>query len=497
MVSEAELQHALNEVNKKRMEKKMRIGGRVHEFSYWKHIRRAIGYIYHKNSISLSDLVNKLGIHVKDIDDILEVLEKSHKLVIKYGTNLIMTDEGKKTAEDLGFKVRGEEIFAPYLREDIEKELIAFIENELPSPDPYLFQWYFTPQSVLKILEYAINEIDVEGMRVACLMTPLIGLALSRTRYCAGDGKEVYVFDADPDIVNHLKKHGVNAIVHDITDPIPEGYENRFDCVFVDPPYEPDFYYTSFSRAIELLRDPKDKVVYCVTPPPEIAYLTSPGSPPLLTSIIPLAKECGLAIEGIAKGLCQYLTPPYETAVLIKRLEIEGKKEVIENWRCSDLTKFRVFRNVISPLPFSFQLPTIKRVNYRRYRNRFLVRALEKFPHEKFYMKPEVKVYEAMKWDEFNDEFLAPIREPYFVLIHDIGTWDDAKNRLIKLYGSVAHHIWIKLTAIHEVNEGVIDHLTHDINSNFQQVPHEEQVKEDLNNFIKKLEEIGLIEVRK
>jgi predicted methyltransferase len=502
LASEAELLHALEEVNRKRREKGKAIGGRIYEFSYWKHIRRAIGYIYHKNgSVSLNELVNKLGIHVKDIEDIAKYLEKvnSHKLVSRFGTKLIMTSEGEETAKNLGFKVRSEEVFVPYLREDIEKESTEFIKNELPSPDPYLYQWYFTPQSILKILEYAINEIDVEGMRVACLMTPTIGLALSKTKYCAGNGKEVYVFEKDTDIVDQLEKHNVNAVEYDIADPVPEDYKGLFECIFIDPPYEPDWYYVSFSRAIELLKEPKDKVIYCVTPPPEIAYLMSPGSPPLLTSIIPLAKECGLAIEDIAKGLCQYLTPPYEAFVLVKeRLAMEERQEVVKSWRCSDLVKFRVFKNVVSPLPFSFPL-TMKERDYKRLgdRKRFLVRALEE-PSEKIYVKPDVGDPDvADKWDKFEDEFFIFIREPYSAYIHDVGTWDDSQNRLIRLYGDVAYYTWVKLITSPEVDERVIDQLLRDIKSNFQRVPSEDQVREDLNNFIKKLEEKGLIRVKK
>jgi predicted methyltransferase len=482
MTTFQEVRSKIQEVNERRVALAKKFGRRLAPLSERKHIRKAIGYIYHEGGqIEIDILVKKLGIHVKDIGDLLSILEEEFKLVRRSGTKLILTSEGDDFAKQIGFKVRGKEIFPPHLVERIEKTLKEFIEEKLPSPDPYLYQWYFTPQSVIKILEYAIVETDIEGDRVACLMSPTIGLALAVSGYC----KEVYVFDADEDMINILKNYyNVNAKVYNISDPIPSILK-RFDCVFIDPPYEEDCYYIVFSRAIELLDEPKDKTIYCVAPPAEIAYLMKPGFPPLLISVLPYAKECGLAIEDIAKGICEYLTPPYEAAPLAQRLDIEQKEAIIRKWRCSDLIKFRVFRETTSPIPFSVELP-FKTVEREKYKRRFLVRT--QIPIEKVYEEPRVEKEEvAKKWDEYLDKFTGPIVAPYYVLIHDVGTWEDPQNRLIKLKGAVAYYLWEKLKNISKIGPDTISDLMVYIKTNFEHAPSEDVIRKHICDYIGKL----------
>lgn len=492
VAAEQELLAKLEEINEFRRTKKKEIKGRIHDLSYWKHVRPAIGYIYHHGKIRINDLVNKLGIHIKDIEDVIGMLVDLD-LVSRRGIELRLTMKGEQYAMSLGFKPR-DRILSPDTKSKIIELLYNFIQKDLPPPDPYLYQWYFDPESVINVLDLMVKELDVEGAKVACLMTPTLGLAIHHS----GLASEVCVLDVDENIVNILKtKYGVSTVKYNIEEPVPHDYRERYDLVIIDPPYEEQFYYVSFCRALELLRDPKDKVVYCVIPPPEIAYLIEPGYPPLINAVFEKMKEVGLTIEAINKGLCEYITPPFEMAVLYRRLQTR-EVEMLRKWRRSDLLKARVYRRSISPLLKERVELQQKELNkYRRIKRnpRFLVRLKELDSYKGLrYTRPDVETpHLAKKWDEINITD-HPLEEPYLVLIHDIGTWEEPENRLIKLKSFTAHFLWKYLENIDEINDDIINQLVKSlIAQGFSDMPSEDQIRNDVVYFIQRLREYKLL----
>lgn len=178
-----------------------------------------------------------------------------------------------------------------------------------------------------------VQEFDVEGRNIACLMAPTIGLSLSLTGYPVNDGEGICVFDKDKNIILSLKNMGIHAVEYDVADPIPEDFHGAFDCVIIDPPYDEDYYFVSLSRAIDLLGGKQYKTVYIVVPPPEVAYLRRIGFPPMILSVLSLLDKCWLLFEDIKKEACRYLSPPYEIAALAKRLEKNPAeiKGILEN----------------------------------------------------------------------------------------------------------------------------------------------------------------------
>jgi predicted methyltransferase len=498
MVTETDLRAQLEEINKKREEvRRTKERRRILPLSWERHVRKAIGYMFRYREFQIPELVDKLKIHVKDIDHILGILE-GNGLVIREENKLRITGNGEEFAEELGFKIRCEKgqdyrAFPPGLRKRLVKEVEEFLIREMDPPDPYLFQWFFTPNSVLEIIEYMIDNFDVEGRKIACLMTPTIGLALHLTGYAKDN--EIYVIEKDKAILQILENHNVQTILWDVTEPILNNERwGYFDCVIADPPYDEDFYFVSLSRALELLGGRQDRVVYVVTPPPEIAYLRRPGFPPLITSIISILDRCGLLLEEIKKGICQYLSPPYEIATLSRRLKLtkEQANKILTTWRSSDLLKASIFRDVTSPLPIRCEIRAQALIKYERYKRRFLVRQEEIKSYKEFtYQKPELKTEEAMEWDRFKDdgEFIKPLSAPYFVLIHDIGDWDDPANRLIKLEGAVAHYLWQIVKSHGTLNTKVIQ----SIKKEFLNTPEVHQIEGDVKDFILNLKKLNLL----
>jgi len=501
MIGINELKDELEKINTERNElRKRREERRMVPLAWDKHIRKAIGYLFRYGRIKLDDLAGNLKIHIKDINYIVKLFEKN-RLIIQNNTNSItITEEGSRIAKDLGFKVQlqnqKDRFLPPYIVKDIEESVNNFIKTSFP-PDPYLFQWYFTPRSVQNIVEYMIKEFDIEGRNVACLMAPTIGLSLSLTGYSANEGKGVYVFDKDENIIQTLRNVGVHAIEYDITEPVPEDFRGSFDCVVIDPPYDEDYYFVALSRAIDLLGGEQYKTIYIVVPPPEIAYLRRIGFPPLILSVLNSLDRCWLLFEDIKKEICRYLSPPYEIAALSTRLGKESQeiKETLENWRSSDLIKASIFRDVVPPLPGKCELSLEPPISYKRYKRRFLECSLKLDEHYKEYgyTKPIIEIQDASEWDEFAKEFNKPPLFPYSVFIHDIGDWDTPSNKLIKLKGAVANFLWERLKTNNTSNTDSIVCLVTEIKQVFLGAPKIKHIENDIKVFIKDLRKLKLI----
>ncbi len=168
---------------------------------------------------------------------------------------------------------------------------------------------------------------------------------------------------------------------------------------------------------------------------------------------------------------------------------------ILTNWRRSDLLRLTLFRDVTSPLPGDVELPSYER-DYERYKRRFLVKMINNMSYDGCtYSRPDVEIKEANRWDEFleNGEFVKGIFPPYYVLIYDIGDWDDYANKLIKLKGYVAHYIWQKIKSGELPDSQFIDTVSFEIKQIFSQAPNIDQIKEDVESFIQKLKELKLI----
>lgn len=500
MIGINELRNELEKINQERDELKMTKSERSMLPLTWdRHIRRAIGYLFRHGQIKLDSLAERLKIHVKDIVCIIEMLEKN-RLIRKIGSNSIMiTEDGNRIAKELGFMVQfqnqKDRLLPPYLIKDIETAIDDFKKNIFP-PNPYLFQWYFAPRSIQNMIEYMIEEFDVEGRNVACLMSPTIGLSLFLTGYTANNGNGVCVFDKDKDVIEGLKKRGVPAVEYDVTDPVPEDFCNFFDCVIIDPPYDEDYYFVALSRAIDLLGGEQYKTIYIVVPPPEVAYLRRIGFPPMILSVLHLLDRCWLLFENINKGICRYLSPPFETAALSTRLKRkpEDINETLEEWRSSDLIKASIFRKVVPPLPGKCELPLEPPLEYERYKRRFLVRSIVINSYKGcIYVKPELEVQEAAEWDEFTKDFAKSLSLPYGVIIHDIGDWGNPANNLIRLKGSVAHYLWREVKGGENIDRGFISRLSSKVKQEFINGPESDQIASDIDAFLKDLKKIKVI----
>jgi predicted methyltransferase len=84
----------------------------------------------------------------------------------------------------------------------------------------------------------------------------------------AGAGRQVTVVETDPDILKILdeaaEEHGweLEAIEHDLRNPLPRSMRNRFGSVFTDPPYAIEGFRLFISRAADLLK-PDGRLYVC------------------------------------------------------------------------------------------------------------------------------------------------------------------------------------------------------------------------------------------
>jgi len=193
MIGINELRNNLERINLERDEvKKTKKERSMLPLTWDRHTRRAIGYLFRHGQVRLDSLAESLKIHIKDVDCIVEMLRKNGLVRMNGANGVMITEDGNRIARELGFKVQfrdqKDRLLPPYLTRDIETAVDNFTKTISP-PNPYLFQWYFTSHSVQDIIEYMIEEFDVEGRNVACLMSPMVGLSLFLTGYTANNGK--------------------------------------------------------------------------------------------------------------------------------------------------------------------------------------------------------------------------------------------------------------------------------------------------------------------
>lgn len=490
-------------------------------------MRIAISNLFRFRELTPLDLCKKLNIHIKNLDDTVEILSKVNLIRKTERDSLRLSEIGVFYAKAwLGLRSRilkGDKLLSMVQRKQIKNKVLEFVKKVEP-PDPYLFQWFFTPDSVIEIVEYMLRNFDIEGRKVACLMTPTVALAIALTGYPS----EVWAIDKDGALLKLLEDESEGKLktyeydvqdmtpedlLYDVQDRTPEDLSrarNKFDCFIIDPPYQEDWYTVSISRALDLVGGLKDKTGYIVVPPDEIAYSKKFGFPPLIATILHDLREYGLTLDQIWKGVLNYLTPPFEKAILRRRV---SRKEY-DNWRTADLLRIKVFRETRSSIPGSSVIseftPERKIIaNISRYNRRFLERqASNDVEVESHSFSPVIKIRKASEWDEFLKVFLAPsLPENCSVLFHDIGDWDQngkdcCANRLILIEGAAWKFVWNAIkrkiwNAINKemkkgeiLNEEFVETTLKDLAETFRNIPIKD---EHIIQFLKRLVELGLL----
>src|SRR5215212_4991845 len=119
----------------------------------------------------------------------------------------------------------------------------------LPEPHPLDFDWRFT-STTLPFLRKLINATNRES--VAVLGAP------SLYKHLADSGLDVWFFDKNSRIVEHLRKSGYSHLNEvDLMTPLP--FSRHFHWVMADAPWYPE-HYEGFMRAATQLMVPGGKL---------------------------------------------------------------------------------------------------------------------------------------------------------------------------------------------------------------------------------------------
>lgn len=138
MPSINELKDELEKINIERDEtKKQKQDRRMLPLIWDRHIRQGIGYLFRYGHIKLDDLAEKLKIHIKDVEYVVRILEKTGLVVKSEKDSITITQEGDRIAKELGFEVQlqnqTDRLLSPYLIKDIEEKTDDFIKQIPPS----------------------------------------------------------------------------------------------------------------------------------------------------------------------------------------------------------------------------------------------------------------------------------------------------------------------------------------------------------------------------
>jgi len=132
------------------------------------------------------------------------------------------------------------------------------ILSNRPPPEFALDQSHADFSTIIKKTLYLIKKGDIEGRRIIFLGDDdNISLAVGLTKLA----EKITVLDIDKRIINFLSEsaknlgiNNFNALFHDLREPCPEKFFNKYDIVIMDPPYTNEGLRLFLNRAKEVLK---------------------------------------------------------------------------------------------------------------------------------------------------------------------------------------------------------------------------------------------------
>lgn len=216
----------------------------------------------------------------------------------------------------------------PLITDDIEKAKTGLedIISALHNPHSLDYEWWFTPETTEKVFYRITDSIRIESAKMCFLGAPLIGAFC----HCLRVGNEICIVDKSVPSLEVISKYAdraknLNLVHHDLQHPLPDELLNRFDIVFLDPPWYVEYYKLFLSRAIEALHR---GYIYVVLFP----LLTRPNAIQERHEIFELVSAMGLVPVRIEEQILAYQTPLFEKISLSYQ-----SIAVSDNWRKGDL----------------------------------------------------------------------------------------------------------------------------------------------------------------
>jgi N4-bis(aminopropyl)spermidine synthase len=132
---------------------------------------------------------------------------------------------------------------------------LAALAEAAPAAKVELDQTHCTVETKLRRVLLLDEAGALAGKRVLVLGDDdLTSLALRAYAARTGRRADVTVLDVDPDLLAFLRGHGVDAVEHDVREPLPAALAGAYDIVCTDPPYTVPGAELFLSRAAAALR---------------------------------------------------------------------------------------------------------------------------------------------------------------------------------------------------------------------------------------------------
>lgn len=136
-------------------------------------------------------------------------------------------------------------------------DIKSYLDNR-PTPEFALDQSHADISTVIKKTLYLLKKGDIEGRRIIFLGDDdLISLAVGLTKFA----NEITVVDIDDRVLNFLSNtarnlslKNFNVLHHDLRDPIPKNFVNKYDLAVMDPPYTNEGLRLFLKRAKQVLK---------------------------------------------------------------------------------------------------------------------------------------------------------------------------------------------------------------------------------------------------
>ena len=218
---------------------------RLHEGS--EGVRKILRSIFRTGPVPIRDLARDLGIPVPVVAAVRGELEK--RGLASRESGLRLTDLGVQVLEascGISCKARFEISTVQDLPESVLGLVSRFaaISEARPDADFSLDQSHATAETAIRRAIYLFENDAIEGRSLICLgdddlTSVAVGLV---SEYLGVRPRNLTVLDVDDRLVAFLKDAGsrsfpVNAVAHDLRQPIPKDLARRFDVFFTDPPY--------------------------------------------------------------------------------------------------------------------------------------------------------------------------------------------------------------------------------------------------------------------
>ncbi len=207
------------------------------------------------------------------------------------------------------------------------QDMVTKILDSLPEPTPVYSQWWFSQKSYQKLVKLLLSLTEGRSP-IAFVACPTLGCLFSHFS-C----QPMTIFDIDEVILTKLMNHccskSATLVCYDISDRPDTQFKDKFQLVFVDPPWSRTSLRTFLLRTSTLL-SPGGTLAISLPP-----VFTRPTIKEERQNLLVLASKLGLSVRSTLPGFTEYSVPSFE------QVAYQGCGITLrEPWRSGDLFIF-------------------------------------------------------------------------------------------------------------------------------------------------------------